>query len=249
MAEISDLQTTDANNVGRFPEGQHIPTINNGARALEGILARHHRDTSGYTATTGTGVAYQVLTSAVYPAHAAGMVFLIRAHTANTGAATLQVNALAAKPLVRQGGAPLAPRDIANNQLFMASYNTASDSYECVGVGTTAAARREVNPFVALPLANGANANVNLGEGLNYLVSGPTGAFSLSGLTNGVDGREIRIVNNTAQAMTITNDATSTAANRFLTLTGADITTTAQGAFTFVYSSTAARWIQVGNQT
>lgn len=106
-----------------------------------------------------------------------------------------------------------------------------------------------VQPFVSLTCANGANNNLTLPDGTNFYITGPSSTFSISGLTGGVDGRMIRIYNSVAFAMTISNDATSTAANRFLTLTGADITTTTQGVFTFVYSSTASRWIQVGNQT
>lgn len=136
MAEISDLSVTDANNVARFPEGQSIPTLNNGARALEGILARANRDRAGYTATTGSGSAYAILTQAAYPEHAAGMVFLIRAHVANTGPATLAINALDAKPLVRQGGEPLVEGDIAANQMLHVVYNSAEDHFECIGVGT-----------------------------------------------------------------------------------------------------------------
>lgn len=135
MAEISDLSVIDANNTGRFPEGQSIPTINNGGRALEGILARADRDRAGYTATTGTGSAYAILTQATYPAHAAGMIFLIRAHVANSGPATLTINALDPKPLVRQGGAELVAGDIAVNQMLLVAYNSASDEYECIGVG------------------------------------------------------------------------------------------------------------------
>lgn len=134
MAEIRDLLTTDANNIARFPEGQPIPTLNNGARALEGILARADRDRSGYTATSGTGGAYQVITSAAYPEHASGIVLMLRAHVANTGPATLTINGLAAKPLVRNGGADLVEGDLAVNQLFLAAYNTALDSYECIGI-------------------------------------------------------------------------------------------------------------------
>lgn len=106
-----------------------------------------------------------------------------------------------------------------------------------------------IQPWVSLTCANGANTDKTLADGTNFYITGPTGIFTISGLTGGVNGRVIRLYNSVAFAMTITNDATSTAANRFLTLTGADITTTTQGAFTFVYSSTASRWIQVGNQT
>ena len=108
-----------------------------------------------------------------------------------------------------------------------------------------------VQPWVALTCVNGANTDLALPVGTNFYIAGPTGAFTISGLARSggnADGSVIRLYNSVAFALTITNDATSTAANRFLTLTGADVTTTTQGAFTFIYSSTASRWIQISNQ-
>jgi hypothetical protein len=139
MAELADLSVNDASNIARFPEGQNIPTLNNGARALEGIIARADRDRSGYTLTTGSGTAYAILTQSAYPEHTSGMWFLIRAHVANTDAATLTVNALTAKPLKRQGGDALAAGDISVNQMVLAVYNSAGDYYECLGVGESTA--------------------------------------------------------------------------------------------------------------
>lgn len=139
MAELADLSVNDASNTARFPEGQNIPTLNNGARALEGMLARSNRDRSGVTLTTGSGTAYAILTNAAYPAHAAGMWFMVRAHVANTGAATLTINALAAKPLRRQGGDALVANDIAVNQIILPIYNPAGDYYECIGIGESVA--------------------------------------------------------------------------------------------------------------
>lgn len=98
-------------------------------------------------------------------------------------------------------------------------------------------------PVATLTLANGANSNITLGTGSFFRVSGPTGAFSLSGLTGGANGRRITIYNPIAQNFTITNDATSTAANRFLTLTGADVVSTGVCAYSFIYDSTDTRWI------
>lgn len=110
---------------------------------------------------------------------------------------------------------------------------------------------KTIQPWVSLTCANGANTDLALPSGTNFYITGPTNVFTISGLAasgGNEDGRVIRLYNSVAFALTIANDATSTAANRFLTLTGADITTTTQGAFTFIYSSTASRWIQVSNQ-
>jgi predicted phosphoadenosine phosphosulfate sulfurtransferase len=98
---------------------------------------------------------------------------------------------------------------------------------------------------------NGANTDLALPSGTNFYITGPTDVFTISGLAasgGNEDGRVIRLYNSVGFAMTIANDATSTAANRILTLTGADVTTTTQGLITLVYSTTASRWINCGSQ-
>jgi hypothetical protein len=110
---------------------------------------------------------------------------------------------------------------------------------------------KTIQPWASLTCVNGANTDLALPVGTNFYITGPTGIFTISGLAasgGNEDGRIIRLYNSVAFALTITNDATSTAANRFLTLTGADVTTTTQGLITLVYSSTASRWINCGSQ-
>lgn len=93
--------------------------------------------------------------------------------------------------------------------------------------------------------ANGANNDVALQSNVTTLrLTGPTGAFSLSGLTGGVSGRRLDIISAVAQTLTITNDATSTAANRILTNTGADVvcTATENATVSLLYDGTVSRW-------
>lgn len=141
----------------------------------------------------------------------------------------------------------------ANLIVRTANTDTKKLSASGVSVGTTgndiSNPGRTISAFVSLTCANGANTDLVLPEGTNFYITGPTGVFTISGLTQGVDGRLIRLYNSVAFALTITNDATSTAANRILTLTGADVTTTTQGMVTLIYSGTASRWIMVGTQT
>ena len=47
-AEINDLNIVDDSNVARFPENQAPSTVNDGARALEGIVARRMRNVTGF---------------------------------------------------------------------------------------------------------------------------------------------------------------------------------------------------------
>ena len=135
MAEISDLAPNAALNTARFPEGQLVPSLNNGARELEAILARWFLDTNGSVVTSGSANAYAILTNRAVPSYEAGLIFVVRFHQTNTGASTFKVNNLAVKPLKRHGGKDLAPGDIATGQIVIVAYNTAGDYFECIGIG------------------------------------------------------------------------------------------------------------------
>lgn len=100
----------------------------------------------------------------------------------------------------------------------------------------------------SLTLANGANTDVAVPTGTIVAVTGPTGAFSINGFVAPSSGRVLIIYNPTAQNMTITNDATSTAANRIYTLTGADVALTGTSLAGFYYSATSSRWILMFTQ-
>lgn len=60
MAELHDLFAVDASNIARFPEAQAPSTLNNGARALEGIVARYFFDTNHSVVATLSGTVIQM---------------------------------------------------------------------------------------------------------------------------------------------------------------------------------------------
>jgi hypothetical protein len=149
------------------------------------------------------------------------------------------------------------------------SFNTSTGAYTAATGATTAAAGNVIRsatwnsiftdiqtaltqlgqgtfapPSSGIVLVNGANANVVIGSTARMRITGPTGAFSISGITGGADGKRIYLFNTVAFAMTLTNDATSTAENRILTLTGADVVLRAGTSFaTLSYDGTLQRWI------
>lgn len=100
------------------------------------------------------------------------------------------------------------------------------------------------NLMLPITLANGANSNV-AHNGASFLrIAGPSGAFSITGFVAGVDGQKLTIYNTTTQVLTLTHDATSTAANRIYNASGANIVMAAsKGSAQFVYSVIDARWI------
>lgn len=93
MAEIDDLTVSDSGNTARFYEGQAPSTVNNGARALEGLLARGIYDILQPNKTTGGSANAQTLTpNRTIAAIADGMAFTWKAGFTNTGAMTLDVD-------------------------------------------------------------------------------------------------------------------------------------------------------------
>ncbi|HLP52286.1 MAG TPA: tail fiber domain-containing protein [Chitinophagales bacterium] len=138
-----------------------------------------------------------------------------------------------------------------------------------VGIGTNdPKAKLDINGSLALregpaiTLANGgasggANDNIVLPDitaGVKagfYRIVGPTAAFSVYGIVPvaGADGQLVTLVNTTSNAMTIKNNASSTAANSFKTLTGSDMLSVAgNSSITIQYNKTESRWYVTGSQ-
>ena len=123
MAEVKDLNVTAASNTARFPENQAPSTVNNGARALEGMLARFYADNNGSISTSGSSNTYVLAASRVVAAYAAGDTYLVKFNHANTGAATINVDGLGAKSIVKNQTTALAANDILANMIGLISYD------------------------------------------------------------------------------------------------------------------------------
>lgn len=102
-------------------------------------------------------------------------------------------------------------------------------------------------------LANGANNNVAAGYDTYMQVSGPTAAFSITGIVpvrgagntaqRGAIGRWLVLRNPTAYTMTIAHQSgSSDAANRIITSTAADVELAAGTTAMLIYNAAAARW-------
>uniref|UniRef100_A0A6H1ZY68 Tail protein n=1 Tax=viral metagenome TaxID=1070528 RepID=A0A6H1ZY68_9ZZZZ len=102
------------------------------------------RGTINYVVDSGAADAYVVTLSYAPVAYTDGMQVVFKALAANTGASTLNVNALGAKVIKRQDGAALVAGDIAADKIVEVRFNTTSDQFEiqgstAVGTGTMAA--------------------------------------------------------------------------------------------------------------
>jgi hypothetical protein len=91
---------------------------------------------------------------------------------------------------------------------------------------------------------NGNQDNIGIPDSVFIRVTGPTAAFTIRGIGNGIDGRYIILANRSAFAMTLANqNANSTAANRIITGTGADVVIAADATAALVYDDTTDRWL------
>jgi len=128
MAEINDLEVTDDDNTARFPEGMLISQVNNQARKLEGIIARHHKDNNGTIAVNGANTYTASINVDSGFALYDGYTIVADFANANTGAATINLtpdggSALGAKAIVKGQSTALAGGEIAAGQKVALIYN------------------------------------------------------------------------------------------------------------------------------
>lgn len=131
MAEYRDFDPTAANNTGSsaagwFPENMDYDEVNNAAREFQAILARYHADTDGSLDSGGSANAYTLTTSQTLASLARGDKFRFEANHTNTGAATLNVNAIGAVSIVRQNGSAMVGGEIQSGGVYTVIYDGTS---------------------------------------------------------------------------------------------------------------------------
>lgn len=122
-AEINDLNVTDASNIARFPENQSPSSINDGARALEGLLARFYNDLNCSNDTTGSSNAYDLAADQTISAYYDGLIVCFTANFSNTGAATLSVDTVGDAAIKKNHDVALASGDIESGGQYLVVYD------------------------------------------------------------------------------------------------------------------------------
>lgn len=129
MVDIIDSKWSelDASNTGAAPDGVqggYAPsTIAPILRSTRGALKRFYVQNNAIYTSTGSASAY-VLTYAGAPAALSkGIQYAFWANHTNTGAATLNINALGAKAIRRWDNSVLAPNDIVSGCAYIAIYD------------------------------------------------------------------------------------------------------------------------------
>ena len=130
MADIESLSTADSTNIARFPEGQAPSTVNDGARALEGMIARWHRDTNSSLSISGAANAWAVTMnrsiSASVSALYQGLAVRFRVNNDVSGATTFALNGITAEPVRKQFNLPLEAGDVKGGQVAEVVWDAAN---------------------------------------------------------------------------------------------------------------------------
>jgi Chaperone of endosialidase len=96
----------------------------------------------------------------------------------------------------------------------------------------------------ALNLTSLVNDNIALGDMSFYRITGAAADFSVTGFTNGKDGRMLFLINSTSFNMTLGQQiVTSSAANQINTGSGTDLIIGANGMVTLMYNLTLQKWV------
>lgn len=116
-------------------EGQNPSTVNDALRVWKQLLARFIDDAGAVNTVGGTANAITVITAQHFDGYGAtagkignGTLLAIKASAANTGAATLNVNAIGAKAIRRQGDSAVQADDWAAGSTIILKYDTAYNS-------------------------------------------------------------------------------------------------------------------------
>ena len=94
-------------------------------------------------------------------------------------------------------------------------------------------------------LVNGTNNNIAIALNTQVVrITGPTGAFTITGIANGVDGQRLTLINLSGQNMTTNHqDAGSSAGNKITTMTAGTSVGAGNSVAEFIYELNSTSWI------
>jgi hypothetical protein len=143
--------------------------------------AELHGGYANYAAATGSTNAYVVALDANVTSLADGLEVRFKANAANTGPATINVNSLGAKSIVRPDGSALQASDIATDQMASCVYDSTNGRFQLASLSTGAAsvavafsgtAAATVDLLTGATIASSATVNLNAATGNFVHISG-----------------------------------------------------------------------------
>jgi hypothetical protein len=129
---IADLDVTAANNTDFLNTSTagtaDANTIDTMLQNFAGITARFYGDIGGIGTVGGTADVITLTSTSTYQTLESGLTLSFKAGSANTGAATLNLDGLGAKAIRRQGDSALVANDIIANGRYLIQYDAAYNS-------------------------------------------------------------------------------------------------------------------------
>jgi len=145
MSNVSQWATSESGNNAQppngAPEGMAPSTANDVMREIMAGVRRWHEETSGKLTTGGVADSYTLTTSSNHQALADQSIFAAIIHATNTGASTLNVDALGAKSIKLPDGTDPPAGALPANTVAVLAYVAGQDVYVLVGgraLGTAA---------------------------------------------------------------------------------------------------------------
>lgn len=112
-----------------WSEGQAPSTVNDSARAMMARVAEYRDDTSGVTATTGSADAYVFASYQTLTALVDGYKITFTCSVTNTGASTINVDSMGAKPLRAIPSTALGASALIAGSIYSATYDSSGDEW------------------------------------------------------------------------------------------------------------------------
>jgi len=112
-----------------WAEFQNPDTVNDSARKVMARVAERIADLAPKRASTGAANTYAVTLTSTPAALTDGLEVAFVAHQDNSGASTLAVNSLGAKPLRSISGTALRNKEVLSGQMIVAKYKLSTDEF------------------------------------------------------------------------------------------------------------------------
>jgi hypothetical protein len=128
MSALNDWDIVDANNNAAPPDGwpentMQYSEVNNTGRAVQGTLKRFFADVNGSLDGAGSVNAYTLTLNEPYVAYFDGMYFACSIPATNTGAVTINVNAIGVQSVVNRDGSALVGGELDNAGIYEFRYD------------------------------------------------------------------------------------------------------------------------------
>lgn len=253
MAGIDEYSTTPASNTSlnglNITDSMAPNVLDNAFRQMMADVRTYANDVGGKAVSAGTDT-ITLTTETVLTAYVDGTRLTFIAGGANTGAATLNVDGVGAKAVVKGGGTALSAGDIALGMAVDVVYDASQGSGSWMLLNPTTASLTsgsfaltgDISPTQLTADQNDYAPTGIATAAVLRLTSDAT--RSITGISGGSDGRLLIIHNvGTAQAIQLAHeDSGSTAANRFDCPGAGTVRIMPRSTVMLQYDSTSSRW-------